>query len=275
VVNPSGICSQATRAYLLQSQPLKAGDKETIIYKLEASAIIEIPSMPNHPAIPLYSRLEQEIEQKILKLSEGHINRLERHYCSSKYYLSKSSKTPKPEPLDGKRFIIEEDGTITPTDAIPLEIQQFISMDEHRFSLILPSEEVRLKSEWALASDVIKRVFNFSNHKKRSVVHGCTEIGINARFSDGSGTAVLKEVKTTTGQESAVIEMTVNLKGDDNGLGIDANLKGPCIFALKKGRFTKVELAGEMLLDGEQPCTSGVQGRVTGRGKIALTYEFK
>lgn len=269
---------QTGKSYKLQST-LKEGDKEVIIYKLDASADAQIPSMPKHSLINLYSRLEQEIEQKISKINDNQIIRLERTYRSSKYYINKSSQTPKPEPLEGKKMIIESDGTITPTPAtnqIPQEIKQFLSIDEHRFALILPTEEIQVKSEWEVSQETVIRIFNFSNHKKRTTSHGCSEVGINARFSAGSLKCLLKEVKQVGGQESAVIEMTLNLKGEDNGLGIDANLKGTAFFAIKKSRFSKVKLSGEITLDGNQPCTkTAKEDRVTGKGKLKISYEFK
>ncbi|MEW6025751.1 MAG: hypothetical protein AB1599_00445 [Planctomycetota bacterium] len=256
---------------------MKEGDKELIIYKLEANANVEVPSMPRHPAMPLYSKLQQEIEQKILKMSEGQITRLERNYRSSKYFVSKSSQTPKPEPLDAKKVVIESDGTITalgqaPANQITDSIKSLISIDEHRFALILPAEEIQVKSEWEATSDSVVRIFNFSNHKKRTMSHGCTEVGINARFSSGSLKCRLKEVKS----DSAIIELDGTLKGEDNGMNIEAALKGTAIFAIKKGRFTKVELTGDIMLDGNQPCTKGnVMGQATGKGKITISYEFK
>jgi hypothetical protein len=256
---------------------MKEGDKEVIIYKLEANANVEVPSMPKHPLMPLYSKLQQEIEQKILKITDGQITRLERNYRSSKYYISKSSQTPKNEPLDSKKIVIESDGTITSvgqgqTSQISETIKSFISIDEHRFALILPSEEVQTKSEWEVSSESVTRIFNFSNHKKRTMSHGCTEVGINAKFSSGSLKCLLKEVKF----DSAVIELNGTLKGEDNGLNIEATLKGTAVFAIKKGRFTKVELTGDIALDGNQPCTKGnAQGQTTGKGKITISYEFK
>jgi len=255
----------------------KEGDKEVIIYKLEANANVGVPSMPNHPGILLYSKLQQEIEQKILKITDDQVTRLERNYRSSKYYVSKSSQTPKQEPLDTKKVVIESDGTITPVGQGPAgqitdSIKAFISIDEHRFAPILPSEEVQAKSEWEVSSESVPRIFNFSNHKRRTVSHGCTEVGINARFSSGSLKCLLKEVKS----DSAVIELNGTLKGDDNGLNIDATLKGTAVFAIKKGRFTKVDLTGDIVLDGNQPCTKGnTQGQTAGKGKITISYEFK
>ncbi|MEK7309341.1 MAG: hypothetical protein AAB038_00810 [Planctomycetota bacterium] len=256
---------------------MKEGDKEVIIYKLEANANVEVPSMPKHPLMSLYSKLQQEIEQKIVKITDGQITRLERNYRSSKYYISKSSQTPKQEPLDSKKIVIESDGTITtvgqgPASQITESIKSFISIDEHRFALILPSEEVQAKSEWEAPSESVPRIFNFSNHKRRTVSHGCTEVGINARFSSGSLKCLLKEVKS----DSAVIELNGTLKGEDNGMNIEATFKGTAVFAIKKGRFTKVELAGDIVLDGNQPCTKGnTQGQATGKGKITISYEFK
>lgn len=256
---------------------MKEGDKEVVIYKLEANANVGVPSMPNHPGILLYSKLQQEIEQKILKITDDQITRLERNYRSSKYFVSKSSQTPKQEPLDSKKVIIESDGTITPvgqgpTNQITDSIKSFISIDEHRFTPILPSEEVQAKSEWEVPSDSVPRIFNFSSHKRRTVSHGCTEVGINARFSSGSFKCLLKEVKS----DSAVIELNGTLKGDDNGMNIEATLKGTALFAIKKGRFTKVDLNGDIVLDGNQPCTKGnTMGQATGKGKITISYEFK
>ncbi|MDI6788301.1 MAG: hypothetical protein QME51_08010, partial [Planctomycetota bacterium] len=208
------------KSYTL-SASFKEGDKEIIRYKLEASARAETSSIPGHPPILLYSRLEQEIEQKILKLTDGEISRLERTYRSSKYYISKSSQQGKQEPLDGKKIVIESDGTITPANSASFildEIKKFLSVNEHRFALILPVKEVKVKSEWEVPKEVVTRIFNFSNHKKRSEIHGCTEVGINATFNNGSLKCILKEVKPMGGQESAVIEMTLSLQGDDNGL---------------------------------------------------------
>ena len=256
---------------------VKEGDKEVIIYKLEANSNVGIPSMANHPALILYSKLQQEIEQKILKITDGQITRLERNYRSSKYYISKSSQTAKSEPLDSKKIVIESDGTITPvgqgpTNQIPEAIKPFISIDEHYFALILPSEEVQAKSEWDVSSESMVRIFNFSNHKKRTMTHGCTEVGINARFNSGSLKCLLKEVKS----DSAVIELNGALKGEDNGMAIETTFKGTAVFAIKKGRFTKVELAGDIVMDGNQPCTKGnAQGQATGKGKINISYEFK
>ena len=255
---------------------MKEGDKEVIIYKLEANANVEVPSQKGHPAMPLYSKLQQEIEQKIVKITDEQITRLERNYRSSKYYISKSSQTPKNEPLDSKKIVIESDGTITTvggaTSQITDSIKSFISIDEHRFALILPSEEVQTKSEWEIPSESVIRIFNFSNHKRRTVSHGCTEVGINAKFSSGSLKCLLKEVKS----DSAVIELDGTLKGEDNGMNIEATFKGTARFAIKKGRFTKVELAGDITLDGNQPCTKGnSQGQTTGKGKITISYEFK
>lgn len=256
---------------------MKEGDKEVIIYKLEANANVEVPSIPKHPAMPLYSKLQQEIEQKIVKITDDQITRLERNYRSSKYYISKSSQTPKNEPLDSKKMVIESDGTITsvgqgPANQITDSIKAFISIDEHRFTPILPAEEVQTKSEWEVPSESVPRMFNFSNHKRRTVSHGCTEVGINAKFSSGSLKCLLKEVKS----DSAVIELNGTLKGEDNGMNIEATFKGTARFAIKKGRFTKVELAGDITLDGNQPCTKGnAQGQTTGKGKITISYEFK
>jgi len=255
---------------------MKEGDKEIIIYKLEANANAEVPSMLNHPAMPLYSKLQQEIEQKIVKITDGQITRLERNYRSSKYYISKSSQNAKTEPLDSKKIVIESDGTITPVGQGPASqitdsIRSFISIDEHRFALILPSEDVQTKSEWEVPSESVSRIFNFSNHKRRTVSHGCTDVGINARFSSGSLKCLLKEVKS----DSAVIELTGSLKGEDNGMSIETTFKGTAVFAIKKGRFTKVELNGDIALDGNQPCTKGTQAQTTGKGKITISYEFK
>lgn len=255
----------------------KEGDKEVIIYKLEASANVEVPSVPKHPAMPLYSKLQQEIEQKIVKITDEQITRLERNYRSSKYYISKSSQNAKTEPLDGKKIVIESDGTITPvgqgpTSQITDSIKSSISIDEHRFALILPQEDVQAKSEWEVPAESVTRIFNFSNHKRRTTSHGCTEVGINAHFSSGSLKCLLKEVKS----DSAVIELNGSLKGDDNGMSIEAIIKGIAVFAIKKGRFNKIELTGDITLDGNQPCTKGsAQGQTTGKGKINISYEFK
>lgn len=275
MVLESAPTSQAPKSYLLKNT-LKENDKEVIVYKLEAGADVSTPNYPKHPIISMYSKLEQEIEQKILKITDSQITRLERTYRSSKYYISKSSKSPKPEPLNGKKVVIESDGTITPTTQIAEEIMGFMSTDEHRFTLILPAEEVQIKSEWDVSSDVVTRIFNFANHKKRTVSHGCTEVGINARFTGGSAKCTLKEVKAVGGQESAVIEMTVDLKGQDNGLGLEATLKGTAIFGIKKEKFSKIELSGDITLDGKQPCTKiATEDKVTGKGKLKIAYEFK
>ncbi|MBI5778336.1 MAG: hypothetical protein HZA49_02650 [Planctomycetes bacterium] len=256
---------------------MKEGDKEVIIYKLEATANVKVPSMPTHPGMPLYSKLQQEIEQKILKITDGQVTRLERNYRSSKYFVSKSSQTPKAEPLDTKKIIIDSDGTITPvgqgpTNQITDSIKAFISIDEHRFAPILPAEEVQAKSEWEVPSESVPRIFNFSNHKRRTVSHGCTEVCINARFNSGSLKCLLKEVKS----DNAVIELNGTLKGEDNGMNLEATIKGTATFAIKKGRFTKVEISGDITLDGNQPCTKGnTMGQATGEGKINISYEFK
>ena len=268
--------ADSPKAYALKYL-IKEGDKEVIIYKLEANANVGVPSIPKHPAIPLYSKLQQEIEQKIVKITDGQITRLERNYRSSKYYISKSSQNAKTEPLDGKKIVIESDGTITPVGQGPASqitdsIKAFISIDEHRFALILPQEEIQTKSEWEVPSESVPRIFNFSNHKRRTISHGCTEVGINARFSSGALKCLLKEVKS----DSAVIELNGTLKGEDNGMNIEVTLKGTAVFAIKKGRFTKVELTGDITLDGNQPCTKGsAQGQATGNGKITLSYELK
>jgi hypothetical protein len=264
------------KTYALKSL-IKEGDKELIIYKLEANALISTPGLPKHPVMPMYSKLQQEIEQKMLKMDGGEIVRLERHYRASKYYISKSSQTPKAESLDGKKIIIESDGTITPVgqasiDKIIDQARPFISVSEHQFALILPAEEIPLKAEWEIPAETVARVFNFSSQKKRAVTHGCTEVGINARFSGGSLKCLLKEIKADT----AVIELKGELKGEDNGLKIEAALKGAAWFAIKKGRFTKLELAGDIALDGSQPCIQvSAQGQVVGKGKITIAYEFK
>lgn len=268
--------ADSPKSYILKYL-MKEGDKEIIIYKLEANASVEVPSISNHPGIRLYSKLQQEIEQEIVKITNEQITRLERNYLSSKYYISKLSQTPKAEPLDGKKIVIESDGTITsvgqgPASQITDSIKSFISIDEHRFALILPPKEVQTKSEWVVSSESVPRIFNFSNHKKRTISHGCTEVGINARFNSGSLKCLLKEVKS----DSAVIELNGTLKGEDNGLNIEATLKGTAQFAIKKGRFTKVELTGDIVLDGNQPCSNGnAQGQTTGKGKINISYEFK
>src|SRR3989339_1134650 len=150
---------------------IKEGDKEIISYKLEATANVVVPSIPKHPAMPLYSKLQQEIEQKIVKITDEKISRLERNYRSSKYYISKSSQTPKNDPLNEKKIVIESDGTITPvgqgpTSQIPDAIKPLISIDEHMFAPILPSEEVQAKSEWEEPSESAVPLFNFSNHKR-------------------------------------------------------------------------------------------------------------
>ena len=262
----------AAKSYVLK-YIVKEKDVETINIKLDASANVEVPSWPKHPVMPLYSRLEQQIEQKILKISDSQINRIERTYKSSKYFISKSSQTPKAEPLDGKKMVIELDGTITPTTPISPEMMSLISIDEHRFGLILPTEEVQVKSEWEVPCETVVRVFNFSNYKKRVLSHGCTEVGINAKFSEGTMKCLLKDIKS----DNAIIEMTVTLKGTDNGMNLDTTLKGTGTFAMKKGRFTKIELVGDMSLEGMQPCTVKVKpsDMAYGKGKLSIAYEFK
>ncbi|MFH0888631.1 MAG: hypothetical protein V1871_05420 [Planctomycetota bacterium] len=266
--------SNTAKSYLLKPN-IKEGDNEIINYKLEASANIEVPAMAEHPVIPLYSRLEQEIEQKILSITATKISRMERTYHSSKYYTNKKSKTPKTDSLDGKKIIIEPDGTITPTDLIPLKIKEFISINEHRFSLILPKEEIRPQAEWTIPSEIVVSLFNFSNNKKRSTIHGCTEVGINAHFTGGSLQCLLKKVQSTGLQEIAVIEMIVVLKGEDNGLNIDTTLKGTAFFDIAKARFSTIELSGDLNLEGDQPCAQSGEDRVIGKGKINIFYEFK
>lgn len=262
----------APKSYTLKYN-IKEGDRETIIYKLEASANVEVPSQGNkHPGIILYSRLEQEIDQKILKISDSQIARIERTYRSSKYFVSKTSQTPKAEPLDGRKITIESDGTITTTSPVSPEIKSLISINEHRFGLILPVDDVQIKSEWDVPGETVVKLFNFSNYKKRSTTHGCTDVGINAKFSEGTLKCLLKDVK----YDNALIEMNVTLKGDDNGMTLDATLKGRGTFAIKKGKFTKIELTGEMTLEGMQPCQQpNMRDKATGTGKLSITYEFK
>jgi hypothetical protein len=258
------------KSYLLQAN-FKEGDSETIIYKLESSADIRVPSFPEHPVIPLYSRLEQVIEQKILGITGTGISRLERTYSSSKYYIGKKSSSAKTDSLDGKKIIIEPDGSITPTKSIEPKIQEFISINEHRFYPILPKSEIQLQSEWTVPSKTVTAIFNFSNQKKGISMHGCTEIGINARFINGSLKCTLKQIK----KDIAVIEMVLALKGDENGSNLDTALKGMALFDMAKGRFTTVELSGDLNLEDNLPCAKGGKDKVIGKGTINIAYEFK
>lgn len=255
----------------------KEGDREIIIYKLEASALIKTPGLPRHPVMPMYSKLNQEIENKVLEAIEGEITRIERTYRSSKYYTSKSAKTPRADLLDGKKIIIESNGTITPVGLAPAdkiidEVRRLLSIREHQFSVILPRENIPIKAEWNIPSETVASIFNFSNQKKRTVTHGCTEVGINVHFTGGALKCMLKEIKA----DVAVIELKCALQGEDNGLILESSLKGIAWFSMKKNRFTRIELSGDIVLDGSQPCTQGsAQGKVVGNGKMVMSYEFR
>lgn len=279
------------KTFALKPAPVKTGDKERIIFKMEASAAAKFPTMPNHVATGLYSKMERDMEQKFVDVDSdtGEIIKIERTYKSSKVFLSKTSSAGKADVFDQKTLYLDNMNEIQlknppkekdPKKANPItdEMKQVMSIDENNFRLILPPDEVKTGDKWEVNQASALRLFNFANSRKRPVHHGCTEIGINSKFTQASLTCTLKEIKKVKPAKDncAVIELAGNLKGNDNGLNIDISFAGTAVFDLKKAKFLKAEGKGTLSMKGSQPCTkTAAQGDVDGTGELKFSVEFK
>lgn len=272
-------------------QPVwKKGDKQSILYRLEATASASMPLMPNHMPVTLYSKIEREMEQKILDVKDNRPAKLERLYLSSKYYISKESVKPKEDGLHNKTLLIENTGGITatgwvkkptepnpPKPDVPPAMKETISIDECNFGLFLPDKEVKVGDEWQVTEEKTLRVFNFANPRKRATIHGCTEIGINAKFTSGKFTCKLSEVKTEKGEEYAIIIVTGTLAGNDSGINLEIALSGKATYFTKKNKFQKLEFEGTVKGEGDQPCSVkiAVSSKTIVEGSLKLNVEFK
>lgn len=290
----SGLLSAAddpNKTYALKPAPIKTGDKERIIFKMEASATAKFPTMPTHVATGLYSKMERDMEQKFADVDSdtGEVVKIERTYKSSKVFLSKTSSEGKADVFDQKVFYLDNMNDVQlknppkekdPKKADPItdEMKQVMSIDENNFRLILPSSEVKIGEKWEVNQTSALRLFNFANPRKRPVHHGCTEIGINAKFTQASLTCTLKEIKKVkpATDDCAVIELAGNLKGNDSGLNIDIPFTGTAVFNLKKAKFFKAEGKGTISMKGNQPCTkTAAQGETECTGELKFSVEFK
>ncbi|MFA5794377.1 MAG: hypothetical protein WC980_04840 [Candidatus Brocadiia bacterium] len=293
----AGLVSAAddpNKTFALKPAPVKGGDKEKIIYKFEATATAKFPSMGSHPATPMYSRMERETEQKLVEIDSDtmEIVKIERNYKSSKVLLSKTSTEGKTDIFNGKVLMIDNMNDIALKDAsaskdpkkadggITDEIKQTMSIDENNFRLILPpSSEVKIGDKWDVDGRAAERIFNFANPRVRPLHHGCREIGINCKLTQGKMSCTLKEVKKPKGvsDECAIIDISVNFKGNDSGLELSAAMSGTATFNLKKGKFIKVECKGPLTMKGQQPCTGtyGSIGPVECVGEVKVAVEFK
>lgn len=287
----SGLVSAAddpNKTYALKPAAFKSGDKEKLIFKFEAIADAKVPTMPTHPAMPMYSKMEREIEQKITELDGEDITKIERTYKSSKVFLSRTSTQGKQDMLEGKTAIIDQTGDVNfknlPKDIKKIdadaleEVKKSITMSENNFRMILPRSDVKIKEQWEVDSGNVIGIFNFANPRKRPVHHGCTEVGINSKFTSGNLTCTLKEIKKVkpATDDCAVIELAGSLKGNDGGLNIDIAITGTAVFNLKKAKFLKVECDGTIKMTGDQPCTkTAAVGGTEVSGKLKFAVEFK
>ena len=273
---PDRMAGAAPKKILLKST-LVENKPETIFYELEAEAEVTIPVHHKHSSMKLYSKLQREIKQKVLKFEKNNIIKVEREYISSKIVRQKRRPRPRRDLFDKKKIIIETTGErIEITGAISDHLKSTVSPNENNYRLILPGKLMAVGEEWSVPSEDVLKIFNFASSKRRMVIHGCTEVGLKARFDGGKMTCALAEIEKTDEGDYGVIKMEGVLEGEDNDLEVRITFTGVALFDIKIKRLTRVEIKGDIKLGGQQPCLlPGETSEVVGEGKIIFKSEFK
>jgi hypothetical protein len=152
-----------------------------------------------------------------------------------------------------------------------------IPMHEADFGLFMPQAKMAIGEGWEVNWVVISKVISLHDGRPVRYVHQTPEVGMRFNILEGSSVkCTLEEVAAVDNIQCAKIKVSGKLiTKEDDILNNEITLSGFIYFDLKKGAIHKVELDGDMKLEGEYPGRSTDKGmalrcKVEGAGKLSL-----
>jgi hypothetical protein len=207
----------------------------------------------------------------------------------------------KPDALDKKTFEIyyhyDQGLSITPVTGAKLnkesaqkepvnaEAQALIILHEGNFALFMPDKKVKVGEEWNVKSDAIglvllRQVLLLKDGRPTRYVHETPEVGMRFDLQDSSALrCTFMDVTKTDGIEYAKIKLDGKIIAlQDKILNAEIDIEGFIWLALKDGVVRKVELDGDIKMDGvypDKPTDKGMMLNcpVEGRGKMTLKLQ--
>ena len=250
----------------------------TITYERESNAIAKVPSMPRHAYISFYEKYNKKISQKSLKTEGVNIIKLKRTYTQSLMSPFENKPKGKPDLFNKQTIEIEikdKKESINSRAIIPDEIKNNLDINENNFLLFLPENEVKEGDEWNVNPEIVSSVIRCISTRQRMRYHGALDIGLAQVFPIAKMQCKLSKVKKIKGKETAIIDMSGELTGDDQGLKQTIILTGTGYFVLKTEQFSEVKFEGKIIMEGDQLCTGNRMVLTTGEGNFKLTVKFK
>jgi hypothetical protein len=293
---------------------IKSGQKRKCTYELSVSGEVKVVTFGRHPLMKFSSKVTRTINDQIQEVkqeSDGSITsiKLKREYSSSVVTAlepvnpdaamdpgpEKTEEKTKSDVLDKKTFEISyspdgtvisqvdkgesKDGSDKKTE-VNDATKAIIILHDGDFGLLAPNKKVKAGDEWDVKSDVLAQVLLLKDGRPIRYVHQSPEVGMRFDLQDSSTLkCTFIEVVKTDGVDCAKIKLDGQMVARmDDILNTEIAINGFVWLALNDGAVRKVELDGDMKMDGEYPSKPTDKGmvlrcRVQGRGKMTLKLQ--
>ncbi|MEK7309257.1 MAG: hypothetical protein AAB038_00380 [Planctomycetota bacterium] len=297
---------------------IKNGQKRKCTYELSVAGEVKVITFGRHPLMKFSSKVLRTINDEVLEASadaDGKTKtlKLKREYASSvltalepvnpsdndaiKPGPEEKKENTRPDAINKQTIEISyQDGNvsikpITATkstsaskqkDELSEDVKALVTLHDGDFALFAPNKKVKVGDEWEVKSDVLAQVLSLKDGRPIRYVHMSPEVGMRFDIHDSSVIkCTFEEVAQVNNIECAKIKLGGQINAIEDGmLKAEITLNGFIYLVIKDGTVHKVELDGEMKMNGEYPSKPTDKGvmlkcRVEGRGKMTLRLQAK